>query len=72
MFKTQIRKTKEELNKMENLTMKEAFKRYKDRNYMRSTTYGEFYETNVDQKYKFDNILANKEFSKVNFYIDKY
>lgn len=65
IFKTQIRKTEDELNSLENLTLKEAYIRVKQRSAMKTTTYGEFYGANVDQKYKFDNILANKDFAKV-------
>jgi len=38
---------------------------------MRTTTYGEFYGSNVDQKFKFDNILDHKGFAKV-IYIKFY
>jgi hypothetical protein len=64
-FKTQIRKTEDELNGFENLTIKEAYKRLRQKSTSKTTTYGEFYGANVDQKYKFDNILANKDFAKV-------
>jgi len=64
-----MRKTKEELNNLKNLTMKEAYRRVREKSAMRTTTYGEFYGSNVDQKYKFDNILANKDFENVNFLI---
>lgn len=67
IFKTQIRKTQEEMNSLENLTLKEAYRRVRQKSAMKTTTYGEFYGSNVDQKYKFDNILANKDFAKVKF-----
>ena len=66
-FKTQIRKAEEEINSLENLTLKEAYRRVRQRSAMKTTTYGEFYGANVDQKYKFDNIFTNKDFAKVNF-----
>ncbi len=66
IFKTQIRKTTEELNNLENLSLKQAYIRVREKSAMKTTTYGEFYGANVDQKYRFDNILANKDFMKVN------
>lgn len=32
---------------------------------MQLSSYNDFYGSNVDQKYRFDNILENKQFSKV-------
>lgn len=64
-----MRKTQEELNNLDNLTLKEAYKRVRERSAIKTTTYGEFYGSNVDQKFKFDNILANKDFEKVNLNI---
>lgn len=65
-FKTQMRKTKEELDDINNLSMAEALKRYQNKLNFKSTTYGHFYCNNQDQKYKFDNILEHKQFTKVN------
>lgn len=45
--------------------MQEAFKRYQDKLSGRVTTYGHFFGGNVDQKFKFDNILEHKKFTKV-------
>lgn len=47
--------------------MAEAMKRYQNKLNFKSTTYGHFYGENLDQKYKFDNILEHEKFMKVNF-----
>lgn len=66
MFKTQLRKTREEKDDMNKFNMEEAFKRYQDKYSFKVTTYGQFYGANQDQKYKFDNLLEHKQFTKVN------
>jgi len=63
MFKTQLSKTKEEENDLDNLTMDAAYKRYQKRK--TNTTYNELYGSNVDEKYKYNNIFKYKEFDKV-------
>jgi hypothetical protein len=45
--------------------MQEAFKRYQEKSSFKVSTYGHFFGQNVDQKYKFDNILDHKQFTRV-------
>jgi hypothetical protein len=63
MFKTQLTKTKEEENDISKLTLEEAFKRYQKRKIISS--YSEFYGGNLDEKYKYNNILKFKDFENV-------
>jgi hypothetical protein len=63
MFKTQLNKTKEEVNDVTKLTMEEAYKRYQKRKIVSS--YSEFYGGNLDDKYKYNNILKYKDFENV-------
>jgi hypothetical protein len=65
IFRTQLVKSKEEENDMSKLTLEEAFKRYQKRKLMSS--YSAFYGANVDDKYKYNNILKYKEFENVKF-----
>lgn len=65
MFKTQLSKTKDEENDVNNLTLDEAYKRYQKRK--TNSSYNEFYGANVDEKYKYNNIFKYKEFDKVKF-----
>ena len=69
MFKTQLTKTKEEENDVESLTMDAAYKRYQKKKV--NTTYNELYGSNVDEKYKYNNIFKYKTFDKVFYYINK-
>jgi len=63
IFKTQLIKTKEEENDIGKLTMEEAYKRYQRKKIVSS--YAEFYGGNLDEKYKYNNILNFKEFENV-------
>ena len=63
LFKTQLNKTKEEENDVNKLTLEEAYKRYQRRKVVSS--YSEFYGGNLDQKYKYNNILKYKDFENV-------
>jgi len=63
MFKTQLVKTREEINDLSKLTLEEAYKRYQKRKNMSS--YSEFYGANLDDKYKYNNILKYKDFENV-------
>lgn len=65
IFKTQLTKTKEEESDMNKLTFEEAFKRYHKRKNISS--YSDFYGGNVDDKYKYNNILKFKEFTNLNY-----
>jgi len=47
------------------LTLEEAYKRYQKRKIMSS--YSEFYGGNLDQKYKYNNILKFKDFENLNY-----
>jgi hypothetical protein len=63
MFKTQLVKTKEELYDVNKLTMEEAFKRFQKRKIMSS--YSDFYGSNMDERFKYNNILKYKQFENV-------
>jgi len=63
MFKTQLSKTKDEENDVNNLTLEEAYKRYQKKKLISS--YNEYYGANVDEKYKYNNIFKYKQFDKV-------
>lgn len=63
MFKTQLIKSKEEENDLNKLTMEEAYKRYQKRKI--GSTYSEFFGGNLDDKYKYNNILKYKKFANV-------
>jgi hypothetical protein len=65
IFKVQLNKTKEEENDINLLTLDEAYKRYQNKKTVSS--YSEFYGGNLDEKYKYNNILKFKEFQNVNF-----
>jgi hypothetical protein len=64
-FKTQLTKTKEEENNIDNLTMEAAFERYYKRK--NNSSYSDFFGSNIDQKFKYNNILKYKDFDHVNF-----
>jgi len=64
IFKTQLTKTKEEANDISKLTLEEAYKRYQKRKI--GSTYSEFYGGNMDDKFKYNNILKYKDFENVN------
>jgi hypothetical protein len=66
IFKTQLTKTKEEANDISKLTLEEAYKRYQKRKI--GSTYSEFYGGNMDDKFKYNNILKYKDFENVNKY----
>jgi hypothetical protein len=63
MFRTQLTKTREEENDISRLTMEEAFKRYQQKKSLSS--YSEYFGGNMDQKYKYNNILKYKDFEHV-------
>ena len=63
MFKTQLCKTKEEENDLDQLTMDAAYKRYQKKKI--NSTYAELYGSNVDEKFKYNNIFKYKDFDKV-------
>ncbi len=65
MFKTQLQKSKEEENDISKLTLEEAYKRYQKRKQVSS--YTEFYGGNLDDKYKYNNILRYKDFVNVSY-----
>ena len=65
LFKTQLIKTKEEENDLSKLTLEEAYKRYQKKKIVSS--YSEFYGANLDDKYKYNNILKYKDFANVSF-----
>jgi hypothetical protein len=64
IFKTQLIRTREEESDVSKLTMEEAYKRYQRKKTV--STYSEFYGGNLDEKYKYNNILKFKEFENVN------
>ncbi len=66
LFKTQLMKTKEEEHDISKLTLEEAFKRHQKKKNVSS--YSEFYGGNLDDKYKYNNILKFKEFQNVRNY----
>lgn len=70
MFKTQLSKTKDEENDVNNLTLEEAYKRYQKRK--NNSSYSDFYGANVDEKYKYNNIFKYKDFDKVIIIISDY
>jgi hypothetical protein len=70
IFKTQLVKTKEELNDISKLTLEEAYKRYQRRKLVSS--YSDFYGSTVDDKYKYNNILKYKDFEKVTYFFKIY
>jgi hypothetical protein len=63
IFKIQLTKTKEEESDISKLTMDEAYKRYQQKKTVSS--YSEFYGGNLDDRYKYNNILKFKEFENV-------
>ena len=63
LFKTQLTKTKEEERDISKLTLEEAFKRQQKKKNVSS--YSEFYGGNLDDRYKYNNILKFKEFTNV-------
>lgn len=63
IFKTQLVQTKEEQYDISKLTLEEAFKRYQKRKVISS--YSEFYGVNLDDKFKYNNILKYKDFINV-------
>ena len=63
IFKTQLTKTKEEESDISKLTMDEAYKRYQQKKIVSS--YSEFYGGNLDDSYKYNNIMKFKEFENV-------
>ena len=63
IFKTQLVKTKENNNDLSKLTLEEAYKRYQKGKNMSS--YAEYYGANLDDKYKYNNILKFKDFENV-------
>lgn len=63
MFKTQLQKSKEEQNDITNLTLEEAYKRYQKRKQISS--YADSFGSNMDIKYKYNNILKYKDFENV-------
>jgi hypothetical protein len=63
IFKTQLTRTKEEESDISKLTMDEAYKRYQQKKTVSS--YSEFYGGNLDDRYKYNNILKFKEFENV-------
>lgn len=65
IFRTQLIKTKEEINDLSKLTLEEAYKRYQKNKNMSS--YAEFYGANLDDKYKYNNILKYKDFENVRY-----
>lgn len=65
IFKIQKRKNNEELTNILNFNNIDAYKRYKEKKNTQISSYNDFYGSNVDQKFRFDNILENKQFSKV-------
>ena len=67
IFRTQLIKTKEEINDLNKLTLEEAYKRYQKNKNMSS--YAEFYGGNLDDKYKYNNILKYKDFENVNLIV---
>lgn len=63
IFKTQLTKTKEEELNLDNLTIEAAYQRYFKRK--NNTSYNDFYGSNLDQKFKYNNILKYKDFEHV-------